>query len=106
LLDRLAQRKPKLLVLEGSGIAAIDYTAAQALLAVAEACDAQGTVFAIARVESVRARAALDRFGIVSAIGEDRIFHSVDQAVTRWGGETAAGVAPAGDAVGLSLPST
>jgi len=106
LLDRLAQRKPKLLVLEGSGIAAIDYTAAQALLAVAEACDAQGTVFAIARVESVRARAALDRFGIVSAIGEDRIFHSVDQAVTRWGGETAAGVAPVGDAVGLSLPST
>ncbi len=106
LLDRLAHQKPKLLVLECSGIAAIDYTAAQALLAIAEACEAQGTVFAIARVESVRARAALDRFGVVSAIGQDRIFHSVDQAVTRWGGETAAGVVPVGDAVGLSLPST
>lgn len=89
LLDRLAQQKPRLLVLEASGIAAIDYTAAQALLAVAQACEAQGTVFAIARVESVRARAALERFGIVQAIGEDRIFHSVEQAVIQLAGAPA-----------------
>ena len=85
LLERLAQQKPRLLVLEASGIAAIDYTAAQALLNVAQACAAQGTVFAIARVESARARAALDRFGVIDAIGAQRVFHSVDQAVTRLG---------------------
>lgn len=83
LLDRLARQTPKLLILEASGIAAIDYTAAQSLLAVAKACEAQGATFAIARVESDRAREAMDRFGIVSAIGEGRIFHSVDEAVTR-----------------------
>lgn len=104
LLDRLVQQKPRLLVLEASGIAAIDYTAAQALLAVAEACETQGTVFAIARVESVRARAALDRFGVVTAIGEDRIFHSVDQAVTRWGGRTGAEAPAADGATGASPP--
>ncbi|MBN9454350.1 MAG: SulP family inorganic anion transporter [Bosea sp.] len=104
LLDRLVQRKPHLLVLEASGIAAIDYTAAQTLLAVAEACEAQGTVFAIARVESARARAALDRFGVVGAIGGERIFHSVDQAVIRWGGETAAEATMADDVAGSSQP--
>lgn len=83
LLDRLARQTPKLLILEASGIAAIDYTAAQSLLAVAKACEVQGATFAIARVESDRAREAMDRFGIVSAIGEGRIFHSVDEAVTR-----------------------
>lgn len=86
LVDRLAAQKPRLVVLEASGIAAIDYTAAQSLLAVARACEAQGAAFAIARVESARAREALERFGIIRAIGEDRIFHSVDEAVTRLGG--------------------
>uniref|UniRef100_A0A9E8A3S6 SulP family inorganic anion transporter n=1 Tax=Bosea sp. NBC_00436 TaxID=2969620 RepID=A0A9E8A3S6_9HYPH len=89
LLDRLVKQKPRLLVLEASGIAAIDYTAAQALLAVAAACEAQGTVFAIARVESVRARAALDGFGITRVIGDERIFHSVEQAITQLGGSAA-----------------
>lgn len=105
LLERIVRQKPRLLVLEASGIAAIDYTAAQALLAVAKACEAQATIFAIARVESVRARAALDRFGIVTAIGEDRIFHSVDQAVTRWGSETVAGASTTDGAAGSSQPS-
>ena len=86
LLDRLATQKPTLVILAASGIAAIDYTAAQALLAVARACEAQGATLAIARVESARAREALDRFGVARKIGEERIFHSVDQAVARLGG--------------------
>lgn len=54
-LALLAKRKPVLLVLDAGGIPAIDYTAAQSLLAVAEACRKQGGTFAIARAESVRA---------------------------------------------------
>ncbi|MDX3805331.1 SulP family inorganic anion transporter [Bosea thiooxidans] len=96
LLDRLARQTPKLLILEASGIAAIDYTAAQSLLAVAKACEAQGATFAIARVESDRAREAMDRFGIVSAIGEGRIFHSVDEAVTRLAAHSRHGAPDAG----------
>ncbi|MFO4987376.1 sodium-independent anion transporter, partial [Salmonella enterica subsp. enterica serovar 1,4,[5],12:i:-] len=54
-LTLLAERKPSLLVLDAGGIPAIDYTAAQGLLAVAEACRRLGGTFAIARAESVRA---------------------------------------------------
>jgi MFS superfamily sulfate permease-like transporter len=72
---------PLLVVLEGSGIADIDYTAAQALKAVIGHCRAADIRFAIARLESVRAQAALDRFGVLGELGEDHLFHSVDEAV-------------------------
>lgn len=74
-------RRPSLLVLEAGGIAAIDYTAAQALLALARSCRAAGVTLAIARVESVRAAHALDRFGVCDAVGADHVFHSVEEAV-------------------------
>jgi sulfate permease, SulP family len=38
-------------------------------------------VLAIARLESVRAQDALQRFGIMELLGENRIFHSVDEAI-------------------------
>ncbi len=81
MLDLLERQRPALLVLEAGGIAAIDYTAAQSLLAVAGVCRDRGIAFAIARVESVRARRALQQFGVVAAIGQDHLFHSVDEAV-------------------------
>jgi len=81
MLDLLDRQRPALLVLEAGGIAAIDYTAAQSLLAVAGVCRDRGVAFAIARVESVRARQALQQFGVVAAIGQDHLFHSVDEAV-------------------------
>ncbi|WP_439497359.1 SulP family inorganic anion transporter [Bosea sp. (in: a-proteobacteria)] len=77
----LAARRPALLVLDAGGIAAIDYTAAQALLAVVEACRERDSAFAIARVESVRAFEALERFGVTAEIGASHVFHSVEQAV-------------------------
>lgn len=82
MLALLASRRPAILVLEAGGIAAIDYTAAQALGDVVRACRAQGTAFAIARLESVRAREALQRLGVMAEIGTDRLFHSVEEAVT------------------------
>lgn len=73
--------RPALLVIEAGGIAAIDYTAAQALLTLARNCRAQGVVLAIARVESVRAADALGRFGVLAEISADHVFHSVEEAV-------------------------
>ncbi len=75
----------RLVVLEGGGIAYVDYTAAQTLREVIEECRARNIEFAIARLESVRAHRALDRFGVVAALGADRIYLSVAQAVSGTG---------------------
>jgi MFS superfamily sulfate permease-like transporter len=71
----------KLVVLEASNIVEIDYTAAQALIDTICHCRDKGAVFAIARMESLRAQAALTRFGIADIVGAERIFHSVDAAI-------------------------
>jgi MFS superfamily sulfate permease-like transporter len=68
-------------ILEASGIAEIDFTAAQALTEVIRHCRAANIRFAVARLESIRARKALDRFGVLSELGPDFLFHSVDDAV-------------------------
>lgn len=80
-LALLAERRPILLVLDAGGIPAIDYTAAQGLLTVAEVCRRQGGTFAIARAESVRALRALQDFGVIADIGAEHVFHSVEEAV-------------------------
>lgn len=71
----------KLVVLEASNIVEIDYTAAQALIETISYCRKAGAVFAIARLESLRAQEALSRFGIADLVGTQRIFHSVDAAI-------------------------
>lgn len=75
----------KLVVLEASNIVEIDYTAAQALIDTILHCRKAGAVFAIARLESLRAQAALARFGIAELVGTQRIFHSVDAAIKSLG---------------------
>lgn len=72
---------PKLLVLEASGMVEIDFTAAQVLLDVFKECAEQGVTVAVARLESVRAQKAFDRFGLHDVLPKDRVFHSVDEAV-------------------------
>lgn len=91
-LALLAERRPTLLVLDAGGIPAIDYTAAQGLLAVAAACRTQGGTFAIARAESVRALQALRDFGVTAEIGAEHVFHSVEEAVRALGPMRAASV--------------
>jgi MFS superfamily sulfate permease-like transporter len=71
----------KLVVLEASSIVAIDFTAAQLLTDVIQLCHQQGVTFAVARLESVRAQKAFADFGITDLLGDDRQFHSVDQAI-------------------------
>jgi len=70
-----------IVVLEALGIAEVDYTAAQALRDVIEDCRRRHIDFAIARLESARARRSLERFGVLELLGPDRLFLSVAQAL-------------------------
>ncbi len=77
--------KARLIVLEATGIVEIDFTAAQILRDLIRKCHADGVDFAIARLESVRAQAAMTRFGIDEMLGPDRSFHSVEEAIKALG---------------------
>jgi sulfate permease, SulP family len=70
----------RLVVLEASGIVEIDFTAARILDEVIAHCRSKGADFAVARLESARAEAALERFGVLKTMGAGRLFHSVDEA--------------------------
>jgi sulfate permease, SulP family len=86
-LDALqSQAQPaRLLVLEATGIVEIDFTAAQILGEIIRKCHADGVDFAIARLESIRAQAAMARFGIDELLGPDRSFRSVEEAIQALG---------------------
>jgi MFS superfamily sulfate permease-like transporter len=71
----------KLLVLEATGVIDIDYTAAQAFKDVIARARAAGAIFAVARLEAYNAQAAFDRLGLRQALGADRLFNSVNDAV-------------------------
>jgi MFS superfamily sulfate permease-like transporter len=70
-----------LIVLEANGIAAIDYTAAQILNGLIDWCRDRHISLAIARLESLRAQDALERFHVVERLGPDRLFLTVEDAV-------------------------
>jgi MFS superfamily sulfate permease-like transporter len=76
-----ASPKPKLLVLEASGILELDFTAAQTLLELIGECRKQNVTLAVARLESTRASEAFERFGIYAQLPRDRVFRSVDEAI-------------------------
>ena len=82
--------KPKLLVLEATGILDIDFTAAQNLIDLIRQCHEDGVTFAIARLESARAQDAFERFRLYDVLPKERIFRSVDEAI-----RTLAGIAHA-----------
>jgi SulP family sulfate permease len=82
---------PGLIVLEATGIVEIDFTAAQILSDTIRACRSAGVDFAIARLESTRAQEAIDRFGIDALIESRHQFHSVEEAIRAWHGETSSG---------------
>ncbi|SHN75669.1 SulP family inorganic anion transporter [Bradyrhizobium erythrophlei] len=84
-------QKIRLLVLEATGIVEIDFTAAQVLTEVIRQCHGAGIDFAIARLESTRAQAALVRFGINTVLGTDREFQSVEEAIRARAGKDPTG---------------
>src|SRR6266481_4716922 len=73
--------KPKLLVLEATGIIEIDFTAAQILINLIRQCHEDGVTVAIARLESTRAQQAFERFKLYNVLPREHIFRSVDEAV-------------------------
>jgi len=68
-------------VLEANGIAEIDYTAAQILKEMLRHFAASGIDFAVARLESARAQAALVSFGLDELLRPGRKFLTVESAV-------------------------
>ena len=70
-----------LLVLEASSIVEIDYTASNILAEVIGKCRSSGVDFAVARLESVRAQNAFQRFGLTDLLGQDHLFHSVEETI-------------------------
>jgi MFS superfamily sulfate permease-like transporter len=70
-----------LVVLEAGSIVEIDFTAAHVLKETIERVRGNGALFALARLESVRAQEALQRFGITELVGPDYIHRSVAEAV-------------------------
>jgi MFS superfamily sulfate permease-like transporter len=87
ILDALqcSPQKTRLIVLEATGIVEIDFTAAHILCDLIRKCHADGVDFAIARLESVRAQAAMKRFDIDEVLGPDHSFHSVEEAIKALG---------------------
>jgi MFS superfamily sulfate permease-like transporter len=78
---RLAPKRLRVVILEASSIVEIDFTAAQALCEAVEFCRARRIVFAIARLESLRAQDSFKRFGITDIVGNEHFYHSVYEAV-------------------------
>ena len=89
MLAAIARRPSvRLVVLEAGGIAAIDYTAAQALRELIEDCRERSIDFAVARLESTRAHEALEKFGLLAALGREHLFLSVAEAIASLHKET------------------
>ena len=93
ILDTLqsAPQPARLLVLEATGIVEIDFTAAQILRDLIRRCQTDGVDFAIARLELVRAQAAIARYGINELLGPDHSFLSVEEAIRALGKKDRAG---------------
>jgi sulfate permease, SulP family len=89
LLQSLPQQA-RLVVLEATGIVEIDFTATQILSDTIHVCRAAGADFTVARLESIRAKEALERSGIITLLAAGRLFHSVEEAIQAWRGQSAA----------------
>jgi MFS superfamily sulfate permease-like transporter len=78
----------KLLVIEASGIIDIDYTGSKMVQQAFADLQAKGVAVAIARLSYNRARDQAGRSGLISAIGADHVFLSVEEAVRKLGPAT------------------
>jgi MFS superfamily sulfate permease-like transporter len=73
----------ELVVIEANGVIDIDYTGSNILSALIAELRAEGTIVAMARLSDQRALAQARRTGLIAAIGEDRLYTSVDEALRR-----------------------
>jgi SulP family sulfate permease len=77
--------KPKLVVLEASGMVEIDFTAAQVLHDMLRESREDGVTVAVARLESMRAQDAFERFKLYDVLPREHVFRSVEEAVRKLG---------------------
>jgi MFS superfamily sulfate permease-like transporter len=86
-IDRALEerRDVRLLVIEANGVALIDYTAAQTLIQMISRLRKRNIGVALARLEATAAESAANRAGLLAALGEDHVFHSVEEAVRTLG---------------------
>jgi sulfate permease, SulP family len=68
-------------ILEASSIIEIDFTGAQVLIAAIRFWKDRGLHFYVARLESVRAQQAMEKYDILPLLGGGQTFHSVDEAL-------------------------
>ncbi|WP_459677091.1 SulP family inorganic anion transporter [Acidisoma sp. 7E03] len=69
------------IVLEASGVVGIDYTGARLLGLTIGRLKARGIPVAMARLSSEKAQCVAARSGLLSRLGEDAVFHSVEDAI-------------------------
>ena len=80
----LAASQPiRAVVLEASSIVEIDFTGAQALIATIHFWNDRGVNFYVARLESLRAQQAMEKYKILPLLGAAQTFHSVDEVIRR-----------------------
>lgn len=84
----------RLIVLEGAGLLDIDFTAAQVFREIVEKLQESGVIFALSRLESVRAEADMTRLGLLDLIGPGHVFQSAEEACRVLGGVTRGAVGP------------
>ena len=78
---------PRWLVLDAPSIDDIDFTGGKTLVEVAKELEQLGVVFAVADVRS-SVRLQLDRYGLTSLIGEERIYDTVQEALEAFHAES------------------
>ena len=85
ILDRFAdgQEQIKLIVIEASALVEIDYTGATVLGDLVRNLRGRGIDVAFARLGSIRAQQGFVKLGLTELIGQDHIFHSVQEAVDK-----------------------
>ena len=71
----------RLLVIEASGMIEIDYTGSQTLQQMIAELRARSIEVAMARLSDQRAQAEAKRTGLITALGSERVFKSVEEAV-------------------------
>jgi MFS superfamily sulfate permease-like transporter len=76
-----AKAPVKLLVIEGSAISDVDYTASQKLQDTIAELRSRGADVALARLIVPHAQQAAERSGLIAALGRDHVFKSVQEAI-------------------------
>jgi sulfate permease, SulP family len=92
----------KLLVIEASGMTDIDYTGSQILQRTIARLRSRTIEVAIARLSDKRAQVGASRTGLIAALGPERVFRSVEEAVRQIGPDAKLNLSARGGAGGIT----